>query len=339
MTQLVLPPGIVLPPGATARTEPVYLTDLTRESEYQAILPVLPGGVRRIAARYLHELDEIKMDANKRVQLRLRGLHVRHDVLVLQTDIDSIEAQVKGFKSNGRKGVEGSTHRVAAGYNDRGRLDKVTFRVGRLLRGVAEPFRDVIVTAKGIGICGMPASGKTTFLRDAILIDGESNGSFGVNVVDTSNEILGEGDDPHPVFADVRQDKVGEPENLVPVLQRVIRSHGTERIYADEVGYQDGDVQLILQAERFGPTITSSVHGRDLQGVLQNRVLMPMFGLEVRPDGSSHIVGSPAFEAFIEVRQRNYFVLHRNLADSIQRIIAGQPPITEHVFTQATRLN
>lgn len=328
---------IQLPPNATLRVEKTYLTDITRKEEYLAALPILPGCIRDIAECYLSELDEIKMDAGKPVHFRLRGLHVRHDILISQEDLDRIESNVQSFKANGRKGVNGTTHRVSAGVNDLGRLDKVTFRFGRLLRGVAEPFRDVIENAKGIGFCGKPAIGKTTLLRDAILIDGERHG-FGVNVVDTSNEILGEGDEPHPAFLNVRQDKVGEPENLVRVLKQAIRSHGTLKIWADEVGYQEGDVELILQAERFGPHISSSVHGEDLVGVLHNPTLMPMFGLrEVK--GKTEIVGKPAFESFIEVRQRNYLVLHRNLSESITRILQGEDPITEHILTKPTWLN
>ena len=328
-----LPP---LPPNATLKHVPIYLTDITREVEYQKILPLLPASIRHIAERYLHELDEIKMDAGKPVQFRHFGMHIRHGVIITQDDLNAIEVNVNYFKVNGRKGVKGTTHRVSASHNDFGTLDKITFRVGRLLRGVAEPFRDVIQNSRGIGICGRSGSGKTTLLRDAILIDGESNG-FGINVVDTSNEIMGEGDEPHPAFMNVRQNKVGEPENLVRVLKGAIRNEGTIKLYADEVGYQAGDVELILQADRFGPSITSSVHGAHLQGVLENPTLMPMFGIQQREDGTRHIIGSPAFESFIEVRERNYFVLHRNLQDSVERILKGDYPVTEHIVTKVSK--
>lgn len=328
--------SFLLPPNATHRIEPVYLTDITRESEYQAILPILPPKLHDLVNRYLHEVDEIKMDANKPVQLRIRDIHIRHDYIVTQGELDTINGKVGGFKSNGRKGVPNSTHRVAAGYNDMERLDKVTFRVGRILRGVAAPFRDIILSSKGIGICGIPASGKTTFMRDSILLHGEHQG-FGINVVDTSNEIMGEGDTPHPAFLNVRQDKVGEPENLVPVLKRAIRSHGTKVIYADEVGYEQGDVQLVLQADRFGPKITSSVHGDNLRDVLQNQTLMPLFGIQESADGSRRIIGKPAFQRFIEVRHRNHFVVHDDLSESVERLLRNEHPRTEHVFTHAKR--
>ena len=328
--------NIQLPPNATLRREPIYLSDITRESEYQRIVPLLPASIRHIAERYLHDIDEIKMDAGKPVQFRMGGLHIRYGVIIEQEELNAIEINVNYFKTNGRKGVRGTTHRISASHNDFGTLDKITFRVGRLLRGVAEPFRDVIQNSRGIGICGRPGSGKTTLLRDAILIDGEVNG-FGINVVDTSNEIMGEGEEPHPAFMNVRQNKVGEPENLIRVLKSAIRNEGTVKLYADEVGYQSGDVELILQADRFGPSITSSVHGAHLQGVLENPTLMPMFGIARQEDGSRRIIGTPAFESFIEVRDRNYFVLHRDLADSVQRILAGDDPVTEHVLTRVEK--
>lgn len=323
---------ISLPPNAIFRVEQTKLTDLTSEEEYQAALSVLPGSIHKIAECYLNELDEIKMDIGKPVQFKLHGLHIQHDVVITQGDLDRIEGKVKSFKSNGRKGLDGTTHRISGGVNDFGRLDKVTFRFGRLLRGVAEPFRDVIESSKGIGFCGKPASGKTTLLRDAILIDSERHG-FGINVVDTSNEILGEGDQPHWAFLKIRQDKVGEPEHLMRVLKQAIRNHGTIKIWADEVGYQPGDVELILQAERFGPHISSSVHGTDLASVIDNPVLMPMFGLHKR-EGKREIVGKPAFESFIEVRRKDYFVLHRNLSENIQCILNHEDPKIEHIFTK-----
>lgn len=342
MTALIVPPGYrvprgtTLPEGAQARFEEVYLTDLTRDQEYDAILPLLPLRAQDYARPFLKEIDEIKLDHGKPIQFRQRGVYIAHPLIGNLEDIERIEGEVKGFKTNGRKGVKGSSHRISAGKNDTGRYDKVTIRVGRLMRGPAEPFRDVILNAKGLGICGKPGSGKTTFLRDGILIKGEVFG-FAVNVVDTSNEMLGEGDEPHPQFCHVRQDKVGAPENLVPVLKEAIRNHGTDYIYADEVGYSNGDVELVLQADRFGPSITSSVHGEQLRDVLLNPILQPMFGVQGRTDGTRIITGHPAFEAFIEVRTRSHFVLHRNLADSVQRLLRGEAPITEHVFTRTIR--
>lgn len=307
---------------------PVTVTDITRASEYQAVLPILPPQVRALAERFLYRIDEVKMDAGKQVQIRINDLHIRYDVTVAESDLRALEIRVGNFKSNGRKGVAGTTHRVASGLNDMGVLDKVTFRVGRLLRGVAEPFRDLAEAGKGLGMCGKPGSGKTTFIRDYALISGEYHG-FGVNVVDTSNEILGEGADVIPAFAGIRQDKVGEPENLVPTLKRAVRSHGTQVLILDEVGYQAGDVELVLQADRFGPTVTSSVHGNTLGEVLDNTLLQPMFGVREDAHGRKEQVGLPAFGSFLEVRARDHFVLHRSLADSVARILAGQTPETE----------
>lgn len=323
-------------PPAGARIVPVTIQDVTRAEEYEKVIQYLPASIRPLVGRFIVELDEIKIDAGKRVQLRFDQTHIQYQQLITQTDLNDLEFAVKGFKTNNRKGIPGTLHRVSKSNNDFGTLDKITFRVGRLLRGVAEPFRDVITNARGIGICGKPASGKTTFLRDAILIDGEMNGA-GVNVVDTSNEIMGEGEDPHPAFGNIRQNKVGTPENLVPVLRNAIRSEGTVRLYADEVGYEPGDVNMVLQADRFGPSITSSVHGGTLEEVLENDLLYGLFGIRELADGTRQVVKPPAFQSFIEVRARGYYVLHRNLHQSIQAIVErrGQPD-AEHIVTRLT---
>lgn len=312
----------------TVHTVNVAVTDLTRPGEYEAILPVIPATVRPLARRFLREIDEIKMDAGKDVQIRINDLHVRYDIPITRSDIDAIEVQVGNFKSNGRKGIEGTTHRVASGLSDLGTPDKVTLRVGRLLRGPAEPFRDFARAGISLGLCGKPGSGKTTWIRDFALICGEYHG-FGVNVVDTSNEILGEGFGVIPAFDNIRQDKVGEPENLVPTLKRAVRSHGTVMLILDEVGYQSGDVDLVMQADRFGPSVTSSVHGDTLAEVLDNTLLQPMFGVREDARGRKEVVSKPAFAAFLEVRRRDHFVLHRDLKASVERILAGELPETE----------
>jgi len=320
------------PPGA--RVEPITLTDVTRAEEYEKVIQYLPGQLHPLLHRFVREIDEIKMDSGKLVQVRFSNVHIQYDLTVDQQDLDQIERLVKGFKSNNRKGIPGTLHRVSKSNNDLGTLDKITFRIGRLLRGPAEPFRDVISGARGIGICGRPASGKTTFLRDAILMDGEMQGG-GVNVVDTSNEIMGEGDDAHPAFSNVRQNKVGSPENLVPVLRNAIRSEGTVRLYADEVGYEPGDVRMIMQADRFVNSVTSSVHGYNLEDVLDNDLLHGLFGIRELPDGRRQIVGRPAFESFIEIRRRGWYVLHRDLAKSVKAIIEGSGKTdAEHVLTR-----
>lgn len=320
-------------PPADAKIVPVTITDVTRAEEYQKVVEYMPYQLQELVKKYVHVIDEVKMDAAKMVQLRMEGAHIQYDLTVSQRDLNQLEAQLGGFKSNNRKGIPGTMHRISKSSNDNGIVDKITFRVGRLLRGVAEPFRDVIVESKGIGICGKPNSGKSTFLRDAILMDGEMNGG-GVNVVDTSNELMGEGDDPHPAFSNVRQNKVGSPENLVPVLRNAIRSEGTVRLYADEVGYEPGDVRMVMQADRFGPAVTSSVHGGRLEEVLDNQILFDLFGIRELPDGSKEVINKPAFEAFIEVRARGYYVLHRDLAQSVRCIVANEPPPVEHIVTR-----
>lgn len=325
------PPGAV-PAAPSVRTVQALITDITRDDEYTKILKYLPEKLRPLVEQYLYEVDEIKMSAGNNVFLRMHGVHLQYPVMIDRADLDFVEQAVEFFKSNNRKGVPGTLHRVSQRKNDSGIADGIVFRVGRLLRGVAEPFRDVIQTARGIGICGMPASGKTTWLRDAILIDGERV-IGGINVVDTSNELCGEGDGMnHPAFRNVVQNKVGDPENLIRVLRGAIRNEGSVKIYADEVGYQAGDVELVTQANRQVRSTTSSVHGETLTNCLENDLLLPLFGLGKDAANRRIVVGNPAFEMFIEIRSRGHFVLHRNLKDSVARILMGAEPITETVL-------
>lgn len=321
-------------PPPEARIVPITVKDVTTAREYAAMVEILPPEIRDLVKLFISRVDEVKLQTGKPIQLRLDGVHVQYPMVAEQSALDYIEAAVEGFKSNGRKGIAGTLARVAKGDNDLGRLDRVTLRVGRLLRGTAEWTRDLLTAGLSIGLCGEPGSGKTTLLRDMILMAGEIRGG-GITAVDTSNEIMGEGDEPHPAFHNVWQAKVGSPENLVAVLRNVIRSHGPLGIFADEVGYEAGDVRMVTQADRFGTSVTSSVHGRTLQHVLGNDLLHDLFGIREKADGRLHIVGPPCFNAFIEVRSRNYFVLHRNLEQSVRYYIEKEGPLdVEHIVTQ-----
>ncbi len=329
---MTLTPDLHVPPR-DARIVPITVTDITRPIEYECIPKYLPGSVRPLAKHFAREVDEIKLMPGKPVQFRFGSVFYQYPVTVSRDDLNAVEDLVGGFKANNRKGIPETLHRVSKGNNDLGVLDKVIFRVGRLLRGVGEPFRDLIASGGGIGICGKPASGKTTLARDLILMDGEMFGG-GVHVVDTSNELLGEGDEGHPAFDEIVQDKVGSPENLVPVIRNAIRNEGAVHVWADEVGYEPGDVQMVQQAPRAGATTNSSVHGGHLADVLENEVLYDLFGIRER-GGVREVVRRPAFRYFIEVRSRGYYVLHRDLEHSVHALITGQgAPVVEHIVTQ-----
>ena len=103
--------------------------------------------------------------------------------------------------------MERTLHRISAIRNRRGEVVGLTCRVGRAVYGtisIIEPDR----FGQSILILGKPGVGKTTMLREAARILSEKKR---VVIVDTSNEIGGDGDVPHPAVGRARRMQVPKP--------------------------------------------------------------------------------------------------------------------------------
>ncbi|MFC5849446.1 hypothetical protein [Deinococcus petrolearius] len=317
-------------PG-TVREVDVVLRDMTTTEELNKVFTYLPDHLRPLIGYYLPHIEEIKLDVHKPLALRFGDTHVDYDYIVTPDDVGNVQSRAGGFKSNGRKGIPGTMHRVHKGLDGFRAADKITFRIAHLIRGLAAPFRELLAENLSIGVCGPPAAGKTTFIRDLALEDGERLGR-GVDIVDTNNEIAGEGDTPHPEFETVRQWRVADPNDLAWVLEQPLRSGGTMKVYVDEVGYQKGDVQVVRTARFSGKPVTSSVHGESVSEAIWKYEIMPLFGVVVTDTGNLRQIGPPSFHKFIEIPRKNVFKVHHDLQRSVKDIVEGREPEVETVI-------
>jgi len=177
-------------------------------SEIQILLNYLPGTIRRhIERRIFDSLVEIVVDLNRQVQLRFHGDYLLLPHWATQADLEFIVQRVGLFRSDNRAGIEGTLHRISAIRNRYQDLVGVTMRIGRHLAGVAEPLRPTLARGESLLILGPPGSGKTTLLRDLTRI-ASTDLRRRVVVVDTSNEIGGDGNVPHPAIGTARRIQV-----------------------------------------------------------------------------------------------------------------------------------
>ena len=95
-----------------------------------------------------------------------------------------------------RSGIDGTLHRISAIKNRAGKIVGITCRVGEAVEGSAEMVKDIVLDGHSVLLLGRPGVGKTTAIREIsrILAD---EAFRRVVIVDTSNEIGGDGDVAH----------------------------------------------------------------------------------------------------------------------------------------------
>jgi stage III sporulation protein AA len=265
-------------------------------------------------------LEEVAMDLGRPLALRRGGKHVLMEREVSKDDLHYLVHRIGGFREDGRTGLERTVHRIAAIRDRYGEMVGASIRLGRFVHGVAEPLRPYLSGKVGLVVIGPPGSGKTTLLRDVVRIVGEAIGPRCI-VVDTSNEIGGDGRIPHPGIAPARRIQVPSPEVQARTLMQALANHGPEVMVVDEIGYH-GDVAVIQTIARRGVGLIATAHGESLQDLLENPVLYPLLGdldMEAKKRRSR-----PVFKVGVEVRARGVYRVYADLSAAIDGALEGR---------------
>src|SRR6187399_3703734 len=295
--------------------------------------PVLKDALLRQSD--LKNLIEIVLDLGRQPEAHFPGRAVYlSDQTITREDIEYAIHRVGSFTQDNRAGIEGTLHRISAIRNRREVVVGLTCRVGRAVYGTVDVLRDVIESGKGILLLGRPGIGKTTLLRESARVL-STELKKRVIVVDTSNEIAGDGDIPHPGIGDARRMQVRVPAEQHAVMIEAVENHMPEVIVIDEIGteLEAGAARTI--AER-GVQLVGTAHGNNLDNLMLNPTLSDLIGgiqsvtlgdEEARRRRTQKSVlerkAPPTFDVIVEIVDRERVAVHADVADTIDAMLRG----------------
>jgi len=311
--------------------------------DLDALVDVLPPHIRQPLRRQkdISELLEVIFDLGRPPEARfpLREV-ILNPKEVDQEDIDYVAARVSSFGEDNRAGIERTLHRISAIRNRKGRIIGLTCRVGRAVFGTIKVIEDLIQLGKSVLLLGRPGVGKTTMLREVARVLADDLDKR-VIIVDTSNEIAGDGDIPHPAIGHARRMQVTTPTMQHAVMIEAVENHMPEVIVIDEIGTELEALAARTIAER-GVQLVGTAHGNTLENLVMNPTLADLIGgiqavtlgdEEARRRGTQKSIlerkAPPTFDIVVEIQDRDRVAIHPDVGQAVDALLRGQMLATE----------
>jgi stage III sporulation protein SpoIIIAA len=306
--------------------------------DLDAFLAALPPQISQPLAHdaEIHDLLEVVMDLGRPPEARFP---CREVVLspqeVTEEDIKYVASRIGVFSGDNRAGIERTLHRISAVRNRQGKIVGLTLRVGRAVFGTIRIIADLIQTGKSLLLLGRPGVGKTTMLREVARVLADDFKKR-VVIVDTSNEIAGDGDIPHPAIGHARRMQVPTPTLQHAVMIEAVENHMPEVIVIDEIGTELEAQAARTIAER-GVQLVATAHGNTLENLILNPTLADLVGgiesvtlgdEEARRRGTQKSIlerkAPPTFDIVVEIQERDRVAVHPNVGEAVDTILRGK---------------
>lgn len=287
------------------------------------------------------KLIEIVMDLGRRPEARfITGPEYLSQKLISWQDLDYTTKRVGKFSNDNRAGIERTLHRISCIRNRQFIINGLTCRVGRAIFGTISGIRDLLESGQSILVLGKPGVGKTTMIREIARVLSDEMEKR-VIIIDTSNEIAGDSDIPHSGIGRARRMQVSKTELQHQVMIEAIENHMPEVIIIDEIGTELESLAARTIAER-GVQLVGTAHGNCLESLIKNPPLADLIGGiqyvtlsddEAKRRGTQKSIlerkAYPAFQLAVEINERNSWIVHENVEESVDLLLQGQQPILQ----------
>ncbi len=311
--------------------------------DLQKLLEILPPEIQQSAQEHPQRdnLVEIVLDLGRRPEARFpHRAEYLSETAVTREHLNYCIHRVGEFGGDNRAGIEQTLHRISAIRNRTGDIIGLTCRVGRAVYGTIHIIRDLVESGQSILMLGRPGVGKTTALREIARVLADDFNKR-VVIIDTSNEIAGDGDVPHPAIGRARRMQVARPELQHQVMIEAVENHMPEVIVIDEIGTELEASAARTIAER-GVQLVGTAHGNEIENLIKNPTLSDLVGgiqsvtlgdEEARRRRTQKTVlerkAPPTFDIAVEMLERQRWVVHRSVADTVDSLLRGHQPNPE----------
>lgn len=315
------------------------MNDVQFHSDLDRLIEILPEKVtKHINYENMNDVIEIVLDIGRLPEIRHAGGKIEcfGSESITDEDVSYITSKIQDFTSDNRSGIPGTLHRISAIRNRQGKVIGLTCRIGRVVTGTISCIKDFVLMNKSILFLGRPGVGKTTKLREISRLVANEIGKR-VVIVDTSNEIAGDGDTPHPAIGKARRMQVRQPEFQKDIMIEAVENHTPEVIVVDEIG-TEAEAQAARTIAERGVMLIATAHGNSLESLIKNPTLSDLVGGiqsvtlgddEAKRRASQKTVlereKQPTFDIIIEIIDRNTLAVYRDAAEAVDYILRGWP--------------
>ena len=306
--------------------------------DLDALLDILPPHICQPLCQQkdVSELLEVVLDLGRPPEARFPQREmVLDEKEVDEQDIDYVVSRISSFGDDNRAGIERTLHRISAIRNRKDRVVGLTCRVGRAVFGTIRVIQDLVQSGKSVLLLGRPGVGKTTMLREVARVLADDLKKR-VIIVDTSNEIAGDGDIPHPAIGHARRMQVTTPTRQHAVMIEAVENHMPQVIVIDEIGTELEAQAARTIAER-GVQLVGTAHGNTLENLMMNPTLADLVGgiqsvtlgdEEAKRRGTQKSIlertSPPTFDIVVEIQDWDKVAIHPDVGEAVDAILRGQ---------------
>lgn len=315
------------------------MSNLQFQNDLEKLVEILPQKIKQcVSFEKMDDAIEIVLDLGRVPEIRHSDGKIEYlDCSIVETpDIEYIISKIPEFTSDNRSGIAGTLHRISAIRNRQGKVVGLTCRIGRVVTGTISCIKDICLQNKSILFLGRPGVGKTTKLREISRLVADELAKR-VVIVDTSNEIAGDGDVPHPAVGHARRMQVRQPEFQKDIMIEAVENHTPEVIIVDEIG-TEAEAQAARTIAERGVMLIATAHGNTLENLIKNPTLSDLVGGiqsvtlgddEAKRRASQKTVlereKQPTFDIVIEILDRNTLAVYKDCSEAVDYILRGWP--------------